>query len=130
MVLYIKNYRYSIINIKKLLNIKEYEFVIKTNLISVIEKIRIQKNIKIKDLTNGIISSRNYSRYLSNEIELSFEMLIKLLERLDMPLFLFANYSKNLAIIENIEEMHFFDTVLSGDYQKAYDLYYKEHIEN
>jgi hypothetical protein len=44
-------------------------------MIKYIEKLRVENNIQIKDLCQGIVSVRNYSRYLSEEADLSFDIL-------------------------------------------------------
>lgn len=93
-------------------------------LIEFIDRLRKEKNISIGDFTKDIVSKRSYSRFLSYEAGISFEVLNAFLERLDMPLFELGNYIMNVTIHENVDEYYFFDAILNEKYDYAYNEIY------
>ncbi len=94
------------------------------NLIEYIDRLRIEKNISIGDFTKNIVSTRSYTRFLSREADISFEVMNAFLEKLDMPLFELGNYIMNLTIHENVSEYYFYDAILNGNYEYAYNEVY------
>jgi len=96
------------------------------SVIDFIEQLRTERKISIGDFTEGVVSKRNYSRYLSKEADIPFEVLDGFLTKLDMPLFEFGNYALNDTIYKNTEEYYFYDAILSENYEYAYkELYPK-----
>lgn len=93
-------------------------------LVGYLDQLRQERKISIQELTEGIISRRNYSRYLSGEIPINFEILTKLLERLGIPLSDFVFYITNKKIIENLDEIYFLDQIRNQKYKKAYSDFY------
>jgi len=89
-----------------------------------IEKLRIEKELSIKDLTSGVISPRTYTRYLSNQVEIPLDILNKFLERLETPLYQFGLYIYNTIYLENSEEIVFFNLIVSEKYKRAYEQEY------
>ncbi|MBU0997280.1 MAG: hypothetical protein KKE16_04460 [Firmicutes bacterium] len=89
-----------------------------------VEKLRIEKKISIHDLTEGIISRRSYSRFLSPSAELQVDTLFKLLERMKLPVFEFGAYVGNSILIENIYEMYFYEYIFNELYETAYNEIY------
>lgn len=94
------------------------------DLILCIEKIRKERKMTIKSLTKDLLSTRSYTRLLANESLLTFEVLSKFLDRLQVPIFDFSFYVYNHNFYKYIDEITFFDYVRSGLYQIAYDEYY------
>jgi hypothetical protein len=86
--------------------------------------VREERKVSIQGFVEGITSRRNYSRLLSGEAELSFEMLGKFLERLGMPLYDFGLFAYNKTYLDNINEIWFHDCIRAEKYQEAYTKYY------
>lgn len=97
--------------------------------IKYLDLIRRDRKMSIQALTEGIVSRRSYSRFLSNESELTFEVLSRLLERLQIPLFEFAMYVHNQHFYEHLDSILFYDLVRSENHQEAYDKYYEKLIK-
>jgi hypothetical protein len=89
-------------------------------MIKYIEKLRVENNIQIKDLCQGIVSVRNYSRYLSEEADLSFDILAKMLDKFGLPIYEFGLYINNSIYVDNIEEIHFIEYIINEMYEEAY----------
>ncbi|MCF7932319.1 MAG: hypothetical protein K9K93_04040 [Acholeplasmataceae bacterium] len=87
-----------------------------------IDKYRIEKGMPINQLTKGVMSTRNYSRLLSGDAELSFETYALFLNKLSIPLFEFAMYLYNCRFFETIHEAHFLDAVDEKRYKDADEL--------
>ena len=89
-----------------------------------LERIRLERKIAIKDLVCDITSRRNYSRFLSDEINISLEVLSKLLNKLNIPFSEFSFYMYNLLMYENINEVYFHELIRKEKYEEAYQKYY------
>ena len=91
-----------------------------------IEKLREDKKISITALTKGIISRRSYTRFLSSDSELSFEVLLKLIERLNLTVFDFGSYVYNQNMLHNMDEIMFTEVVKLEQYDVAYKDFYPQ----
>ena len=91
-----------------------------------LERARLERKVAIKDLVCDITSRRNYSRFLSDDISISFEILSKFLERLDIPFSEFSFYMHNVIMYENINEVYFHELIRSEKYELAYQNYYSQ----
>lgn len=89
-----------------------------------IEKIRIEKKNTIQELTNGIISRRSYTRFLSNETDISFDILVKLIDRLGYAIFDFGLYVYNHNIQTNLDEVMFMEMIKLSQYEIAFNEFY------
>jgi hypothetical protein len=94
--------------------------------IDYLEKLRIERDIKIKDFTEGIMSVRNYSRLISHESEITFEDLDAFLNKLQVPLFQFGGYMRNSMIVDNMVVFQFLDAIASNNIQEAYEKFYPQ----
>lgn len=95
-------------------------------IIKYIEKIRLERKIKIRDLTEGIIAQRTYSRYVAENQDLPLDIITKFLNRLNIPVFELAGYIRNDLFFQHIDEIWFHEHVRLGEYQKAYTEYYSK----
>jgi hypothetical protein len=86
------------------------------------ELYRLEHKVPIYKITKGIMSTRNYSRVLSGEVDISLEDYARLLRRLRLPLFEFNNYIENSTIDENIHEIQFLQAVECRNFEKAYQI--------
>lgn len=90
------------------------------------EMLRNERKINIQDVTKGIISRRNYSRYLSGECPLNLKVFSQLLNRIGVPLNEFSFFITNRIILENLDEINFHDLIRMEKYERAYkELYPK-----
>lgn len=89
-----------------------------------IEKVRNDKKMTIQDLTRGIISRRSYSRFLSNETEVTFDVITKLIDRLGYPMVDFSLYVNNQNMQNNIEEAMFVEIIKLNQYDIAFNELY------
>lgn len=102
----------------------------KTNdIMKYIDQYRVENKIPIYKLTEGIMSTRSYSRLLTGEKVLSFENYAMLLERLRMPLFEFSLYFYNCQFFKNIHEVNFQQLVDEKKYREAYE-FIQPHLIN
>ena len=94
-----------------------------------IEQLRIKRNITIKDLTEGIISQRQYKRYLLNVSEMPNRIFFELTERLGF---------NSVKILHDVEEEKqkenklvegFYNDVVNRNFDeaKAFIRKYKKH---
>lgn len=90
------------------------------------EMLRTERKINIQDITEGIVSRRNYSRYVSGEIAINIETLSKLLAKIEVPLSEFSFYINNRITMENLEEQYFHALIRNEQYTKAYNKYYSK----
>ncbi len=88
-----------------------------------IDKMRIDCKLSVAQLTDGITSTRNYSRLLSGDTSLTFENLVLMLKKLSIPIYEFGNLLANQYIYQYQEEMYFFDYVADEMYETAYQYY-------
>lgn len=58
-----------------------------------LEELRIMNDVTVADLCAGVIDERSYYRYLANERDSSFKVLIRLLENIRIPPISFLNYA-------------------------------------
>jgi transcriptional regulator with XRE-family HTH domain len=89
-----------------------------------LDQIRNNRKISVENLTEGIISRRNYSRYLSGEIRPPFEVVEALLKKLDVSLLNFSLYLGNHIEAANQDEIEFRDLIRLGNIEEAYEKYY------
>lgn len=89
-----------------------------------LERMRLERKVAIKDLVCGIISRRNYSRLLSDDIHLSLEVLSKLLDKLNIPFTEFSFYLHNVIMYENLDEVYFHELIRTEKYEAAYKKYF------
>jgi len=94
-------------------------------LIEYLERLRLENNLSIQEITKGIISRRNYSRYISSECPLNIQVLTQLLKRIGIPLNEFICYITNKKILENLDELLFHELIMQENYVKAYTYYQK-----
>ncbi|MGD9910686.1 MAG: hypothetical protein AB7U79_08825 [Candidatus Izemoplasmatales bacterium] len=94
------------------------------DLVYFLDMARSERNISIQDFVEGITSRRNYSRFLSDEAELSFEMLGDFLTKLGIPLFEFGLYIYNKNFYNHINEIWFQEFIKVEKYDIAYNQYY------
>ena len=85
-----------------------------------LEKLRSERKITIQDFTKDVCSRRNYSRFLVGEASISLEILSKLLNKIEIPLFDFSFYINNNIIYENIHEIYFYDLIHLEKYELAF----------
>ena len=90
-----------------------------------IDKLRHTDNLKVSELNEGVISIRNYSRYLKGEFELPFNVLVQYLEKLNMKLEDFLIYIYNDIKSDYIEHHEFINAVSTGQYDLAESIYQK-----
>jgi hypothetical protein len=81
-----------------------------------LESVRKGQKITIADFTHGIISRREYSRYLSSQTELSLKVLAALLDRLHLALHDFSYYLFDYSCTLYTEEAELFMNLELGDY--------------
>lgn len=86
------------------------------------ERYRLDHKMPIYKITKGIMSTRNYSRILSGEVDISLEDYARLLRRLRLPLFEFNLYIENSTLDENIHEIQFYQAIECRDFEKAYQI--------
>ncbi len=89
-----------------------------------VEQLRLERKMTILEITEGVISRRNYSRYLSGEIPITLEVLTKLLTKLGVPLHEFVIYMTNKNIFNNLDEAYYLDLIRNEQYEEAYNRYY------
>ena len=94
-----------------------------TLIITLLDQLRIQSKLSIENFTEGIISKRNYSRYLNGELKISYLTLSKLLEKLNISISSFSFFIQNSIITKYDYELDFFDEVTKKDYKRAMDIY-------
>jgi transcriptional regulator with XRE-family HTH domain len=87
-----------------------------------LERYRLEQKVPIYQLTKGIMSTRNYSRILSGEVDLSLEDYAKLLNRLRIPLFEFNIYIDNCKFYEYNHEIRFHQAVENHQFNTAYEI--------
>jgi len=90
-----------------------------------VEQLRLGRKMTIQEITNGVISRRNYSRYVSGEIPINLEILTKILGKLGVPLYEFVFYMTNKNILSNLDESFFLDLIRNEQYEEAYKRYYQ-----
>lgn len=86
------------------------------DVMAALESVRKGQKITIADFTHGIISRREYSRYLSGQTELSLKVLAALLNRLHLALHDFSYYLFNYSCTLHVEEAELFMNLELGDY--------------
>lgn len=85
-----------------------------TDMMVFLDSLRINKKISKQELCKDICSTRAYSRYLTGETEVSFDILLKLIERINLSLRDFSVLYLRHIEIENNEEGLFIFNVLFG----------------
>jgi hypothetical protein len=85
-----------------------------------LEVLRKKAKMTIATLLDGIIPTRQYSRYLSGSAEIPLQTLSEILERLHLTLFEFSAYHTNHIIANNYDEVEFWLLVQSELYEQAY----------
>jgi hypothetical protein len=86
------------------------------DVMAALESVRKGQKITIADFTHGIISRREYSRYLSSQTELSLKVLAALLDRLHLALHDFSYYLFDYSCTLYTEEAELFMNLELGDY--------------
>ncbi|MDZ4195885.1 MAG: hypothetical protein U1C51_01410, partial [Candidatus Izemoplasmatales bacterium] len=89
-----------------------------------LETLRKKAKISIGKLIEGIIPSRQYSRYLSGSAEIPLQTLSEVLERLHLTLFEFSAYQTNHIMVSNYEEIEFWVLIQNEKYELAYQTHY------
>ena len=92
------------------------------DIIHYIEKYRLDKKMPIYQLTKGITSTRNYSRMLAKEADVSIEHYNAFLKRFQIPIFEFSLYVYNCQFFENIQETHFLNAIENEQIEQAYEM--------
>ncbi len=92
------------------------------SLVSYIEQLRHQKHITLEVFTKDIISERTYRRYLNENQAFTFDVLVKLVHRLDMRMRDVLIYAFNQNSIKHQEEIYFahYMTLRQIDLAKPY----------
>ncbi len=93
------------------------------DIIKLLDGLREQRGLTLEEFTTGVVSRRNYSRYLTGEIKMSSIILTKLLEKMHLSLADFSYYVQNVNLVNYGYEITFFEFVTKKDYQKAKQIY-------
>lgn len=91
----------------------------KSDIVYHLDQLRRDKKVTIQAISQGVISRRNYTRLLSGEIEISLEILEKLLANLNVPLDEFAYYRYNNQVVDHFDEYEFHEVIRFGNYERA-----------
>jgi hypothetical protein len=92
-------------------------------LMSAIERLRSTRKITIAGLTKGIMSSRNYSRLLSDSAKLRFNDLLAFLTKLDISVNEFAAYVYNHDLVAHAEELTLLELINNRQFKEANEIY-------
>lgn len=95
------------------------------DVIRCIDRLRSERDIKIQKLVKGVVSRRTYTRYLSGEASITYDVLIKMLDNIDVPFHEFAYYVSNCLEMENQKETEFILQVFDEAWDVAWDFYLK-----
>jgi len=95
-----------------------------------IENIRISRKILQDDFVDGIISKRQYQRYLKGESAISNEKIIKLVDKLELEFFSVYNRYLKSSDIEHKMVNEIYNYVISHEFKKSFDLVndYKDYV--
>ena len=92
-------------------------------IIIALDNFRLEKRKTIQDMTEGIISPRNYSRLLKDEAEITMDVLVALLDKLNTPFEEFVCYINMHKDVDSFEEDRFVYLVIFENYDKAVSKY-------
>lgn len=87
--------------------------------IEYIDSYRKKSKINVPEFCHGICSIRNYSRYLSRELILPFDIFIKMIHRLGWTIKDFVIFVENTIANSNLDVAYFLEYVRVGYYQEA-----------
>lgn len=94
-----------------------------SNFVIAIETLRVSKKFTIYEFIDGIMSHRNYDRFLKNESNISTETLRLMLEKLDITLDVFIEYLRNITLLHHPEEYNIVTNILTRHYKEANKIY-------
>ena len=92
-------------------------------IIIALDNFRLEKRKTIQDMTEGIISPRNYSRLLKDEAEITMDVLVALLDKLNTPFEEFISYINMHKYVDSFDEDRFVYLVIFENYEKAVSKY-------
>jgi hypothetical protein len=105
---------------------------ISKSLIQEIEFLRIQKQISVRDLVNGITSERSYRRYITGELDVPVDAVFSLTERVNLDFVeLLGLVDQHKQIVDSLDQLVKY--LRYHDYEKAFSHYSrlkKQDIEN
>lgn len=87
-----------------------------------VDRHRRKQEVKVSEFCKGICSTRNYSRYLSSEVDVPFDVFVKMVERLGSNVRDFVVIIENEEIHSSIEFAYFNEYVRVGYYHEAEQL--------
>lgn len=92
-------------------------------IIQMLDNLRIQNDLSIEEFTEGIVSRRNYSRYLNGEVRMSFTILAALLKKINLSVSAFSYYVLNTMIVTYNHEFEFLNHLTNRQYKEAQKIY-------
>ncbi len=95
------------------------------NILKILDDLRVSYGVSVTDFTKGVVSKRNYSRYLNGEVKINFSILSNLLEKINVSISEFSYFVANTIIVKYEYEIDFFNHVVKRDYKKASMIYEK-----
>jgi len=88
-----------------------------------VDELRRLYGLKIEEFTQGIKTSRTYSRYLNGQNELPYNILIQYLKRINMEIHDFLFYVDNDMKETNHDYFEFLERVKNKEISEAYEVY-------
>lgn len=92
---------------------------IESYFIEYIDIYRKKNKMNVPEFCQGVCSIRNYSRYLSKELNLPFDIFIKMIHRLGWTIKDFVIYVENVETNSNIDLAYFIEFVRNFYYKEA-----------
>ena len=87
-----------------------------------IENIRVSRKILQEDFVDGILSKRQYQRYLKGESAISNEKMIKLVDKLELEFFSVYNRYLKSSDIEHKMVNELYNFIISLEFKKSFEL--------
>lgn len=87
-----------------------------------IDNIRSTRNMSREDFVEGILSTRQFQRYIKGDSSISIETILMLIDRLELDFFTTYNRFLNSSNREHTITKELFNYIISVEYKKAYDL--------
>ena len=87
-----------------------------------IDKIRISRKIRQDDFVDGILSTRQYLRFLKGESAISNEKVFNLVDKLELEFFSVYNRYLKSSDIEHTITIELYNLIISLEFKKAFEL--------
>lgn len=87
-----------------------------------IDNIRDSRNVSKEDFVDGILSTRQYQRYLKGEASISIERIVQLVDKLELEFFSVYNHFSNSSNIERQMIKRVYRYISVSNFKNAYDL--------